>query len=118
MHCTTQRIFVDTAENGPFKIWSVVESHLWFQMVAQTAEPPNPQNVCRKSSDHLRPASRTASWTAPCEAMVQINELSASLDALKINQMTRSGHSAILVDFEEACEHWERHTQISDGSSR
>ena len=48
--------------------------------------------------------------------MVQINELSASLDALKINQMTRSGHSAILVDFEEACEHWERHTQISDGS--
>ena len=52
------------------------------------------------------------------KAMVQINELSASLDALKINQMTRSGHSAILVDFEEACEHWERHTQISDGSSR
>ena len=58
-------------------------------MVAQTAGPPNPQNVCRKLSDHLRQASRTASWTAPCEAMVQINELSASLDALKINQMTR-----------------------------
>ena len=52
------------------------------------------------------------------KAMVQINELSASLDALKINQMTRSGHSAILVDFEGACEHWERHTQILDGSSR
>ena len=48
MHCTTQRIFVDTAENGPFKIWSVVESHLWFQMVAQTAGPPNPQNVLKK----------------------------------------------------------------------
>ena len=50
--------------------------------------------------------------------MVQINELSASLDALKINQMTRSGHSAILVDLEEACEHQERHTQTSNESSR
>ena len=52
------------------------------------------------------------------KAMVQINELSASLDALKINQMTRSGHSAILVDLEEACEHQERHTQTSNESSR
>ena len=98
-------------------------AYAWQDRVARLSShlapaPTHCQVPCGIFDDPATVAAVNEACATIRKAMVQINELSASLDALKINQMTRSGHSAILVDFEEACEHWERRTQISDGSSR